>query len=264
MRLLDRLRRSRALGWLLVAVLVLLWQAWEQSLAVPSPSIPSPLAIAERWIALIGDGQLLAQLASTLRVMLTGYLIGSALGILVGVLMGRIRTLWALLEPIVELLRPIPVAAAVPLLILFLGVGDSLKIVTVLAAAFFPVLINTFSGVRSVPGTLRDTARTFGLREWATVWEIVLPHSVPSILVGMRLALSISLVVTVFTEMISGNSGMGYFILSSQQSLTTIDLYVGVVTLALVGYLLNVLFLVLQARTISWHESGARRRGEKA
>lgn len=258
MSALARIGRSRLLGVVLILALLATWQL--ATSGGGTATVPRLSTVLSRWRELIDDGTLWSRLMETLSVMARGYLLGGAAGILVGSLMGYSRTAWALLEPLVELLRPIPIAAAVPLLILFFGIDDGLKVAAITAATFFPVLINTFSGVRAVPSTLRDTARTFRLGTPAVVVEVVLRHATPAILVGLRLALSISLIVAVFTEMISGSSGMGYFILNAQQTLTIVDIYVGVLTLAVVGYLLNVVFLLVEATVIPWHDSSARRR----
>jgi ABC-type nitrate/sulfonate/bicarbonate transport system permease component len=175
--------------------------------------------------------------------------------------MGRSAAAFNLLEPLLELLRPIPIAAIVPLLMLFLGMGDGLKIGSVAIAAGFPVLINAYAAMKGLSATLRDTGRSFGLSPLQFFVEIALPAAVPGILVGARVALSLSLIVTVFTEMITGNTGMGYFVLNSQQNMAIVDLYVGVIVLAVVGYALNRLFQAIERRVIPWHVSVNHRDG---
>lgn len=259
-RAIHGLRRSRLLGWLAMALLLAGWQVVGMQGGRTATVLPPVADIAARLVESLVHGPLLGELGDTIRVMTLGYAAGVLAGLFVGALIGRSRTAYVLLEPLLELTRPVPIAAIIPLLILFLGIDDALKIGAVTIASFFPVVINTSSSVRSVPATLRETAATFGLSPIQAMREIVLPYAAPMILVGMRQAVSISLIVTVFTEMISGNTGIGYFILASQQTLTVLDLYVGVFTLAIVGYGLNAGFQMLEGELVHWHESSDRRR----
>jgi ABC-type nitrate/sulfonate/bicarbonate transport system permease component len=249
----------RHIGWFVVGLLLVVWQVLAGTISGLAQVLPPVDRIVARAVEVFAQGSLLAELGDTLAVMGIGYLIGSAAAIVVGMLIGRSRVAYYLFEPLIELTRPIPIAAVVPLLMLFLGLGAGLKIGAVTIAAFFPVLANTYAAFRSTPRTLDETALTFGLPPLQSLLKVALPHAVPAILVGMRLSLAISLVVTVFTEMIAGNSGVGYFILNSQQNMSIVDLYVGVLMLAIVGYLLNQAFVFVERRIIPWHISNRRR-----
>jgi ABC-type nitrate/sulfonate/bicarbonate transport system permease component len=258
-RAIGGLGRSRALGWMAMALLLSGWQVLGMQGSRTAAVLPPVTDIAARLVESLLHGALLGELGDTIRAMALGYAAGVLAGLFVGALIGRSRTAYVLLEPLLELTRPVPIAAIIPLLILFLGIDDALKIGAVAIASFFPVVINTSSAVRGVPATLRETAATFGLSPIQAMREIVLPYAAPMILVGLRQAVSISLIVTVFTEMISGNTGIGYFILASQQTLTILDLYVGLFTLAIVGYMLNAAFQILERGLVHWHESSDRR-----
>ncbi|SDV48868.1 ABC transporter permease [Chitinasiproducens palmae] len=249
----------RASGWLLIAALLAAWQ--RAALTVPGLAevLPPVDDVVRRTVGALQQGTVLLQLGHTLHWMFAGYLIGCALGITIGMATGRSRFAHDLLEPLLELTRPVPIAAVVPLLMLFLGIDAGLKVGAVAIASFFPVFANAYAAFRSTPRTLDETARSFGLTPWQTLVQVALPHAVPTVLVGMRLALSVSLVVTVFVEMIAGNSGIGYFILNSQQNMAIVDLYVGVLLLAATGYVLNRGFLLVERRLIPWHISQRRR-----
>lgn len=249
---------GRALGWIVVAFLLIVWQCLSKRIDGLAQVLPPVDDILLRAIEAFGQGLLVKQLGTTLLLMFSGYIVGSGCGVAAGMVMGRSRIAYFLLEPLVELTRPIPIAAVVPLLMLFLGIGDGLKIGAVAIASFFPVLANAYAAFRSTPRTLDETSLSFGLSPLQSLFQVALPHAVPAILVGMRLALSISLVVTVFTEMIAGNNGIGYFILNSQQNMAIIDLYVGVLVLAITGYLLNRVFLFVEHRLIPWHISSQK------
>ncbi len=257
-RALNRAVRTPLLGWSLVAVLLVLWQVWAS--LVFMPALPSLDRIAAEWARSIWGGGLFQATAETLRIMAIGFAIATAAGITLGFLMGRLRLVWAALEPLVELLRQTPVSALLPLLILYLGLGDLMKTVIVIMAATFPILMNTYSGARGVSQTMRETAETFHLSWWQTQRDVVLPAALPYIVVGMRQGLGLSLILSVVTGMLAGNSGIGYFILEAQQSLKITALFAGIFTVALVGYLLNWIFLLIERRLLRWRRLDANTR----
>nr|WP_314073426.1 ABC transporter permease [uncultured Roseococcus sp.] len=246
--------RSRAFGWTLVALMLVAWQVTAS--AIFMPELPSLSAIGAEWVLQMQEGELAPALLETLRVAAIGYAIAAVAGITVGFLMGRVRIIWAMAEPFVELLRQIPISAILPLLILYLGVDDALRIVIVVIVASFPILLNSFAGARSLSRTMRLTAETFRLSWWQTQVEIGLPAALPYILVGMRQALAMTLVMAVITGMLAGNSGIGYFILEAQQVLNVRALFAGVLTVAAVGYLLNAIFLLIERRLTRWRAIG--------
>lgn len=247
---LARFVRSRALGWTLVLVLLAAWQV--SAFFRYNPAVSSPVEIGRTLITEIAGGPLAPALLDTLRLMLIGFALAAPLGILLGFLMGRVRVIWALLEPIVEIARLHPTSAIIPVLILFLGLGDSMKISVFLLTAVFPLLMTAYAGAQSVSPTLKQTAQTFHLGWWRTQWEVALPASVPYILVGLRQALGAALLMSVVVGMLAGNSGIGFYILEAQQRFDIRSLLAGVVTVALVGYVINSVFLLVERRAVRW------------
>lgn len=247
--------RSPATGFALVAVLLLLWELSARGGWVVSDNWPPFSAV----VLAIGRGLFVEDLAlvlgSTLYRMLSGYVMGSAMGVLLGLVLGANRTLSALIRPVIEVLRTLPSPAIVPPLILFLGVDDALKIVIIALASFFPVFVNTYSGVRSVDETLLLTARTFGLGRGTQMRKIILPAALPSTLAGMRISLSLSLVMAVIAEMISGSSGIGHYLMSMQYALRADMMYASIICLAGAGYLLNRLFHRIERRLLFWNRT---------
>jgi len=242
-------------GIALILVLLLLWQFSVQFGWVRSPSVPSVTASFEGLWQSIVNGRLPLALADTLMRIFIGYGIAVVLAVALGALMGMSRFVYYLLEPVTELLRPVPSAAYIPIAILLLGVGNEMKIAVIAIACFFPVLLNTYGGVRSVDPILTDTGRTFGYPPVQRLWRIILPSALPEILTGMRVALGIALIVGIVAEMLAGNSGIGYFILDSQRVFRVQFVFAGIITLALVGYLLNFLFLRIEAYVLRWRAS---------
>lgn len=245
--------RSRWLGVGFIAVLLGLWEIAAASGVMPAMSFPRMSAILATWWGLIVSGELVGEILPSLWRMFAGYFIGVALGVVLGLLMGYVRFFYNLLEPITEVLRPIPSPAYLPIVILFLGIDDEMKIFMIAFASLFPVLLNTYSGVRSVDPVQLQTARTFGLSGRKLLWRIVLPAASPYIFTGMRVSLALALIVMVISEMVAASSGIGYFILSAQRGFKIREMFAGVLTLAALGYILNRLFLMIENRMLAWH-----------
>jgi ABC-type nitrate/sulfonate/bicarbonate transport system permease component len=247
--------RSRFVGVAFVLALVALWQIAAVVGHADSALIPPVTAILQSGYQAVQHGTLLSALGESLARMFAGYAAAAAAGITVGVLMARVRFVYVLLEPLVELIRPVPIPAFIPLLILFLGIQSQLKIAVVFIGALFPILLSSYAGAQAVPKTMRETAQTFGLTWWQTVREITIPAAAPLIFVGLRTSLAIALIVEVVSEMIAGTGGIGYYVLQAEEALRVVDMYVGVIVLALVGYALNSIFLIVERTLLYWHSS---------
>jgi ABC-type nitrate/sulfonate/bicarbonate transport system permease component len=244
---------TRAIGVIFIALLLVLWEIAATSEFLPPMSFPRISSIMATWWQLAISGELLDEMLPSLGRMFAGYFIGVVIGVLLGLMMGYIRFFYNLLEPITEVLRPIPSPAYLPIVILFLGIDDEMKIFMVAFASVFPVLLNTYSGVRSVDPIQLQTARTFGVSGRKLLTQIVLPASSPYIFTGMRISLAVALIVMVISEMVAGSNGIGYFILSAQRGFKIRDMFAGVLTLAVLGYVLNRLFLSIENRVLAWH-----------
>lgn len=256
--LLAWLTRSRLPGVILIGLLLLVWQL-SALYVVKTPTWPPVTLIFQSWLENLLDGTLIVHLLATLWRQMLGYSLAAILGISMGLAMGYYRPLYNLFEPLVEVLRPIPGPAYLPILVLFVGIGHEMKVVLILLASFFPILLNTYSGVRAIDRVQFDTARTLGLTTFQTFRELVLPAASPQILTGMRISLAISLILAILGEMIVSNDGLGYFTLLAQRTFKITDMYAGIFTLAVFGYLLNRIFLLVEARVIRWHHESTGR-----
>ncbi|MGH7034369.1 MAG: ABC transporter permease [Stellaceae bacterium] len=215
--------------------------------------LPPPSAILATVWGIVASGSFLAPLAQTIAFLVVGYGTGCVAAITLGILMGYSRAVYNLFEPLVELLRPLPKAALLPVLILFLGLGAKMEITIVALGCFFPVLINTLQGVRAVEPTMIDTARTFGHGTFAIWRRILVPASAPYILAGMRVSLGLGLILVVTAEMIAGSGGLGDAILSAQRTFRVKESYAWLVVLAALGLVLTGLFSWLERRIAFWN-----------
>ncbi len=244
---------TRVIGVAFIGLLLALWELAAAEAIFPPMSFPRVSAILVTWWQLVVSGELPGEVLASLWRMFAGYAIGVTLGVGLGLLMGYVRFFYNLLEPITEALRPIPSPAYLPIVILFLGIDDEMKIFMIAFATLFPVLLNTYSGVRSVDPIQLQTARTFGVTGRRLLTQVVVPAASPYIFTGMRVSLAVALIVMVISEMVAASSGIGYFILSAQRGFKIRDMFAGVLTLALLGYVLNRLFLAIENRVLAWH-----------
>jgi ABC-type nitrate/sulfonate/bicarbonate transport system permease component len=243
---------SRIVGLASLVAVLLLWEFAARYRLVNPVLMPPPSAIAAALQDMIANGEVLRPLLHTVYLFIIGYAIACVLGIAIGLWMGCSRFADGLLEPLVELLRPIPKSALVPALFLFLGIGMKTMVTIVVFASLFPVLINTYQGVRGIDPVLLDTARTFRCGRWRTVWSVVLPAALPAILTGMKVALSLGIVLAILAEMLAGVSGLGFVILDAQRSFQTQQMYAWIVILAAFGAGLSLLFDKIELLTVPW------------
>ena len=244
-----------------VVVLALLLSGIEEAVnhgLVKRSLMPAPSDIGLVLWDLFADGEVAGPLIETLARLGIGFAIGAMLAIVMGLAMGYWPRLYALFAPLVELLRPIPKAALVPPLVLFLGVDNAMKITSVALAVFFPVLINTVQGARGVDPVLINTARTLGIGPFSLLRKVILPASAPFICAGIRLSIALGLILAVISEMIAGTGGIGFLIIDMQRAFRIRQMYAWIVILAVVGYLLNVLLVVAEQRILFWYRTTQR------
>ena len=239
-------------GWLVFGTALLVWELGARGtpqLQLYFPPISQILAALAQAIL---SGSMAQHCAVTVGRFLQGYLLAAALAVTLGVVLGYFRFLHGLLATVIELLRPMPSVAIIPVAILLLGIDDAMIVAVTVYASLWPVLINTIDGVRHIDGTLIDTGRTFGLGRGRILWQIILPGASPYIVTGLRIGLSIALILVTTAEMIAGSKGLGFYILDEERGMNSANMYAGIVVVALLGYLLNRLFLMLEARAMRW------------
>lgn len=220
--------------------------------------MPTPVDIGTTLWNLLASGSFVAPLLSTLGLFAIGFCMSVVLGILIGLMMGVSQTWFNLLEPLLEGVRPMPKVALIPVLMLFLGIDNTMKVTAIVLSTFFPVLINTIQGVRGVDPVLIATGRTFGMSRLAMLRKIIFPAAFPYILAGMRIAVAIALLVTILAEMLAGTVGLGYVIMENQRSFMIREMYSWLVILAVLGLVLNSAMNLAERRLAPWLEKHRR------
>ena len=239
-------------GWSSFILLLALWELTARVVPTLRLYLPPITAVLHALGKLVFAGSLAAHLWMTVQRFLMGYLIAAAIGVTFGIALGYFRALHNLLGMVIEFLRPMPSVAIIPVAILMLGIGDGMIVAVTVYASVWSILVNTIDGVRHIENTLVDTGRTFGLGRWRILWRIILPGASPYLVTGLRIALSIALILVTTAEMIAGSQGMGFFILDEERSMNSSNMYAGIIIVAALGYALNRLFLGVEARAMRW------------
>jgi ABC-type nitrate/sulfonate/bicarbonate transport system permease component len=248
-------RPSRALTLQSLSILVTLgaWELYGRSVDPIFLSYPS--AIVSEVPRMLATGELQKAFLASIQTLAIGLALAILGGTLLGLLMGRYRTIDHLLTVQISALYSTPNISLIPLLILWFGLGNTSKIVIVFLAAFFPVIINTYAGVRNVSRGLVEVALAEGANELQILREIIVPASIPFIMTGIRLALGRGVVGMVAGEMFTAVSGLGGAIVIYSNAFATAKLFVIIIILALIGVSLTELFKLLERRVASWKES---------
>lgn len=233
-------------------LLLVVWEAIVQTGLVSRQLLAPPSQLPASIAELLRSGLLQESiLVSTGRAAL-----GLALGTITGVLLAGVAGLWRLgedsLDPLVQMLRPMPATAIMPLVVLLMGVDEAPKIFLVAYAVFFPVYLNTFQGIRGVDVKLVESAAVFGLRRHQLITQVVLPSSLPSFFVGFRFAVSLSWVVLVVAEQLNAQSGVGYMMIDAQRYFRPDIIIVGLIVYAMFGVLSDAAVRLVERKVLAW------------
>ena len=236
-----------------VGAFLIAWELYGRSL---NPIFLSyPAAIAGAAAELIASGELVAALLKSLQGLVIGYTAAVVVGITLGVLMGRYRSVYYALDPFIVALYATPGVALIPLIMLWFGLGLQAKIIIIFEACFFPIVINTFAGVRNVSRANVDVARAYGASDRQVLRLVMLPSALPFIMAGIRLAVGRGVIGMVVAEFFTALSGLGSLIITFSNAFATAKLFVPVITLSLLGVSLTALAQLLERRLAPWKES---------
>ena len=214
--------------------------------------VPAPSDIAQRFVALLANGELPWHVAVTLYRVFLGYVIGAAPAVAVGLLMAMFRPVRIFFDPLIAALFPIPKIALMPLLLLAFGFGDASKVALVAIAVFFPVVVNTYVGAANIERIYWDVARNYGASQLVVFTRVVFFGALPMIFAGLRIALAVSFIVLVASEFVATKSGIGYLIWNSWELLQVDVMFVGIVTIGILGLITSALFQEIERWAIPW------------
>jgi NitT/TauT family transport system permease protein len=261
--------KSFAHGALVPVLVLVLWELCARAGLFSAVVLPAPSAVAARWwayllptlpqepgqstLAWALSGELIHDAYSSLFRVVMGFLIGAGLALPLGLLMGANARLYSLLNPLVQILRPIPPIAYIPLAILWFGLGNPPSFFLIAIGAFFPVLMNTIAGVRHVDGIYIRAARNLGAKPWAMFTRVILPAATPYILAGVRIGIGTAFIVVIVSEMIAVNDGLGFRILEAREFMWSDKIIAGMLTIGLLGLLIDTAVSRLNNYLLRWH-----------
>jgi NitT/TauT family transport system permease protein len=262
--------RQAAVGTVVPVVVIALWQACAMLGWVNPQVLPSPLAVLGKFIEYalplapfdpvagsrlewMFSGELLRDTMGSMYRVVVGFLVGAGLALPLGLSMGSSRTMYAWLNPLMQVLRPIPPIAYIPLAILWFGLGNAPAIFLIALGAFFPVLVNTIAGVRQVDGIYIRAARNLGVNRRTMFVRVMLPAAVPYILSGVRIGIGTAFIVVIVSEMIAVNNGLGFRILEAREYFWSDKIIAGMISIGLLGLAIDVFMNKLNNHLLRWH-----------
>jgi sulfonate transport system permease protein len=231
---------------------LVVWQVISGTGLVSERKLPPLSTVWRAAVEVAGNGQLGDGLAVSLRRMLIGFVIGALVGAALGVATGLLRIADTLLDPLVQMLRNVPLFGVIPLLILWFGIGETPKIVLIALAAAVPVYVNVHAGIKETDPLLVETAKVLGYTPWQRLRHVVLPSAVPHSLVGVRLGVASAWLALVVAETIATDSGVGFMINNARDFLRTDIVIVGLLCYAFVGLVMDAIVRLVQRRLLRW------------
>jgi NitT/TauT family transport system permease protein len=247
-----RERWGERLALLSPIVILLVWEVLSSTNTIDKRFFPPPSSIVDELHENLDNGKLLGHVRDSLSRILIGFLIGSGLGLVVGLALGMFRLPRLILGPVFAALYPVPKIAIFPLLLIIFGLGDASKWAAIAIGAFFLVFYNTLGGVLQIPTIFLDVARNAGASRLQVFRTVALPAALPDVFTGLRLATGTSFVILAAAEFVGAKSGLGVFIWTSWMTLQVDRMYLGIVVLALLGYLSITFVSWLEARLVPW------------
>jgi len=246
-------------GIAIPVVVVVLWWYVTTFGSIPEGILPNLPKVGATFKEMIASGQLFSDLGISISRVLKGYGLAVTIGITLGSLIGMFRPVRELFLPMLTVIRQIPIIAWIPLIILWAGIGEASKVIIIVLAAFFPILVNTESGISGTPGGFLEVAKLYGLSPWKTFAKVYLPHALPSILVGLRLGLGVSWMAVVAAELIAAASGVGYRMSNARSMMRSDIVIVCMIVIGLVGVLMDRLIGFGFGKLTPWKKHEAKR-----
>lgn len=229
-----------------------IWELLCRTGVVPSVSLPAPLVVATTWWNLLREGQLLVHVYVSIVRVLQGFALAALLGLTLGVAVGISKTVARITDLIIQVFRPIPPIAWIPLAILWFGIGETSKVFIIFLGAFFPIAINAIDGIRQTDNRFVELANVLEVPKWKFVRKVVLPGALPSIMTGLRLGIGHAWACVVAAELIAAEQGVGYIIVDGRELCQTDVVIAGMITIGVIGKVMDMLLQSAEIRLVPW------------
>lgn len=248
-------RKLKAVRWISPVVLLIVWQVVSGANLVSARKLPAPAIVWQAALEVARNGQLGDGLMVSLRRMLIGFVIGALIGAALGVFAGLQRWGDATIDPVLQMIRNVPLFGLIPLLILWFGIGELPKLVLIALAAGLPIYVNVHAGIRDADAQLIEATSVLGYTRWQRLRHVVLPGALPYTLVGVRIGVASAWLALVVAETVATDSGIGYLINNARDFLRTDIVIVGLLVYALVGLLMDTILRLLERWLLRWRTS---------
>lgn len=246
-------RLSRTLQYVVLPLsLLALWEFLCRTSLVPAVSLPSPIVVASTLWQLVREGHLSVHIYVSLVRVMQGFSVAALLGLILGVAVGISTTVARITDLIVQLFRPIPPIAWIPLAILWFGIGEASKVYIIFLGAFFPIVINVIDGIRQTDNRFVELANVLEVSRWKFIRRIVLPGALPSIMTGMRVGIGQAWACVVAAELIAAEQGVGYIIVDGRELCQPDVVIAGMISIGVIGKLMDVALKFLEVRLVPW------------
>ncbi|EKZ6357940.1 TPA: taurine ABC transporter permease TauC [Klebsiella aerogenes] len=252
------LSRQLTLSVATLAVLLAIWWAVTALQLISPLFLPSPWQVLQKLLTIAGpqgfmDATLWQHLAASLTRIAIALILAAIVGVPVGIAMGLSPTVRGILDPLIELYRPVPPLAWLPLVIIWFGIGETPKILLIYLAIFAPVVMSTLAGVKSAQQVRIRAAQSLGASRAQVLWLVILPGALPEILTGLRIGLGVGWSTLVAAELIAATRGLGFMVQSAGEFLATDVVLAGIAVIAIIAFVLELGLRALQRRLTPWH-----------
>jgi sulfonate transport system permease protein len=246
--------RMRAFGVAMIVPLaiLLIWSVGSARGWLPQQILPPPVYVWQNFVEMVGNGDLAQHASISAMRVFAGFIVGAGLGLLLGIAMGLSEAVDDYVRPLFTAIAQVPTLGWIPLLMLFLGIGETLKIVIIAKAAFIPMVLNTAAGIRGIPESYAEVARVFRFTRLQLLRRLVLPAAVPPIFTGIRYSLTKAWTALVAVELLASAEGLGYLLVWGRQMFWLDTMIVAMILIGMVGYLMDKVLAAIEARLQSW------------
>ena len=248
----SRRTAERAIGGASALALLVAWEALSRYSIIDPRFFPPPSQVIVELARMSLSGELWRDIGATMQRVALGFVLGAVPGVLIGLAMGLNRWVRVALNPIVAATYPLPKTAMLPLLLLIFGIGETSKVALLTIGVFFPVLINTLTGVLQIKSIYFDVGKNFSASRSRLVTTIAIPGALPTIIAGFRLGAGLALILVYVVEMVGADGGIGYMMWNAWNLFAVERMYVGLLVIAILGFLISLLFDLAERKLVPW------------
>lgn len=234
-------------------LIVLTCEVIGRSLLIDPFFFPPPSTMLKALAGMIMSGEIFPHIWVSVLRAISGYCIAVVLGVTIGILVAWSQLFENIFDPLIELARPISTFALVPVMFIWFGIGNGSKVAIIVKACFFPIVLNTISGIKGVDVRLIQAARALGANGLQMWTKVLIPSALPMIITGMRISTAMSMLAIVGVEMLAADSGIGFLVIDAQRTFATDRMFAGIIVISLMGFTLDRMARFVQNRILNWH-----------